>query len=289
MKSIDQGSLRCVLLAALAASSLALLSSPALAGSLATAQEGTEAGGQGLRAMLASSDWRVRHQARVLLAWQERPEDCARAWSAEPLETRAGTFRFVDEDLLEPDLAAVLLDRFLYGAGPSPVRAALLEVISRSELDWSQALAEVFPGEPATEVRVAIVSAMRRGESPWAERTLLAAMSDPSPSVRAEAARVAGWREDSSPLEARLVELLGDEDPQVRALAARSLGWHRVDSAWDYLVPLLSDSDSQVRLRALHALARMDSARLAALPDLSPLLDDPDPAVARAASSAATR
>ncbi len=242
-----------------------------------------------LRLALQSSNWRVRHQARVLDILGGSGPLYEQVFALEPVPTRAGFARFTDEMMLEPGAATVVLDRFLHGDDDIPTRLALLEVLSRSRADWSQALAELFTAVEEQELKLAIVAAMKTAAAPFADATLLLAMADPEPELRAEAARVAGWRKDPVQLAPSLIMLLQDPDPAVRAMAARSLGWHRVEEAWAPLTLCLRESSADLRLRAFQALKRIDRERLLAQPELEALVEDPDEAVSRAARNLVER
>ena len=51
----------------------------------------------------------------------------------------------------------------------------------------------------------------------------------------------------------------------MRALAVRAIGWHRLMAQWDQVVILLDDESAAVRVKAWHALYRLDGPRAVAL------------------------
>lgn len=235
-----------------------------------------------LKLGLESSDWRVRQQSALLLGWRSKPELYARFQTESPLATRAGIPRFRGEELGDPSLAPLMLERLLQGTEPEN-ELALIELLPRTGGDWAQAFVELGPKHQDPRVRGVMVASLRWAPTEPALTGMRAAMRDAEPSVRAEAARAAGWHVDGAALATELTRALRDGDAEVREMAARSLGYRRVKSAFDALIPLLSDPAAGVRLQSLHALERLDASRLSALRELESLRSDPDPKVARAA------
>ncbi len=110
-------------------------------------------------------------------------------------------------------------------------------------------LASVVEFDPDEEIR----DTARRGSLAVARQavslTLVAALADPTPEVRAEAARVLGTFRDPSfvaPLGARLAK---EENPEVARTVARSLGVIGDGHAVRFLAPALEGEDESVDLQ----------------------------------------
>lgn len=237
-----------------------------------------------LETLAASPDWRVRQQAALLLGWRRTPELFARFERQAPLPAVNGMLRFRGDEVADPRLAPLLLERLLR----RPERAetlALIEVLPRTGGDWADAFVALAAAEPDPALRAILVASLRWAPTAAAQAGIRAGLRDGSGLVRGEAARAAGWRKDGAGLASDLARVLGDADPYTRAMAARSLGYLRAGAAFEPLLPLLGDPDAEVRLQALRALERLDAARLRARPEIPTLRADPDPRVARAAAA----
>ncbi|MCB9763366.1 MAG: HEAT repeat domain-containing protein [Alphaproteobacteria bacterium] len=236
-----------------------------------------------LSTLAESDDWRVRHEAVYILAARTNPEAVALVEGLRPVTSRAGLPHFQHPELAGLAARAALTERLLRGGESDDVRAALATAVAR-DLDVDPVvLTGLYRAEGSPAVREALVWGWRKHpDGAAAAKGLALALSDEDAAVRAQAAAAAGYRDNLAELVPALTRALSDADGQVRAMAARSLGWSRDPATFDALAPLLSDSDAEARLQALHALERVDAKRAAGL-DLGALAADPDPRVARAA------
>jgi HEAT repeat protein len=140
-------------------------------------------------------------------------------------------------------------------------------------------------GEPEGAGRRALVQAIRRASAEQALPVLRAGLVHPDPAMRSAAALAAGRRLDGAGLgELLLAAATGDTETSVRVAATRSLGLLRHGAAFVPLQQSLSHETAEIRLSALRALARIDPARTAALPELARLQLDADSRVAGAAT-----
>jgi len=237
------------------------------------------------------ADWQDWLTGELARAERERPATVAELRAATPVATRAGHPRFTNEALEQPGAATVLLGRLSRGTDPSPVRAALAEALPRAGGPYGAALVGLMTLEKDPEVRVAMVSALRRAAAEPALAGLRAGLDDVDPRVRAAAAEVASRRPDGATLADPLIARLADDSAEVRLVATRSLGALAVEAAFPALQAKLRDMSpetAEVRLHSLRALARIDAARAATLPELAALRDDPDPRVVEAAGRVST-
>ncbi len=237
-----------------------------------------------LAVAMASPDWRVRQQAALVHGWRAHPELYAEFSVREAAPTRAGMLRFRGPEVADARLAPLFLERLLEEPGVA-YEEAIIEVLPRTGGDWADAFVGMMKTEQDERYRAVLAASMKDAPRAPALEGMRLGLADASAQVRGEAARAAGWSEHGDQLVAELIAALGDPDAYVRAMAARSLGTHRVAVAFDALAPLLRDPDAEVRLRALRSMARIDGETLAGRPELSDLAQDPDPRVARAASS----
>lgn len=99
-----------------------------------------------------------------------------------------------------------------------------------------------------------------RAQEAASDETLIAALSDPSFKVRAQAAVLIGKRGVTAAVP-RLVERLADDNPAVRAAAALSLGKLKAESARPALASLLRQPPGLVPEAAEKALRLLDEAR----------------------------
>ena len=205
-----------------------------------------------------------------------------------PIRTRDGRLRIVSQALEQDPGAAAELLRRLDAGGSSELRMALVDALPRTRGPWQdQALARMA-AEPDAAVRKMWVATMTRAESDVAVRGMALGLGDDDPSVRAEAALVAGSLQAAAlregGFEMLLRDRLEDSAAEVRAGAARSLGILGFADMFDDVSALLADSDANVRLQALRSLGRIDRPAARALPAVAALRDDPDAKVARAAA-----
>lgn len=138
--------------------------------------------------------------------------------------------------------------------------------------------------DPEPEVRAAAVTVVRGLAEPWAADIVRRGLSDTGHGVRLAAARLAGMLPESE-REAACLPLVGDQDPEMRLAALAGLKGLGGAKAADAFVGALDDPVAAVRLEALRELALHGGPRIAeALPRLAA---DPDRDVARAAVDAA--
>ncbi len=161
--------------------------------------------------------------------------------------------------------------------------------------------------DPSETVRCAAIEHIAYLEDDRAAPALAEALTDPNPRVRAASARALAHVEGAKSLP-HLLTALGDTDPWVRYFSARSMGkfekldcghsvsrggaedpsclrWplgHEIIEKLIHLV--LKDPAIQVRIAAMEALGNVAGAR--AVPVLSPLTEDANPDIARAAMGA---
>jgi HEAT repeat protein len=234
-----------------------------------------------LHVLATDNDWRVAHQARVVLAWRTDGAMAAEHWSMAPLETRAqGIYRFPGGS---EAWDMVFADRLLHAQESDVTRIALVEACYRSVFDESQMFIDLLVDEPSAKVRENLVFSLVRSEV--GIEAIRIGLADSDPMVRQIAARGASARNDGELIQGDLVRALQDPASEVRAGAARSLGVLRLTTTAPSLVPLLRDRDSEVRLNALRALDRLD----AATPYAAGLLDDSEPKVQRLAVKITSR
>jgi HEAT repeat protein len=233
------------------------------------------------------SDWRVRHQASVVLGWRSDAALFEQVSAMPPVTTRAGFPRFVGDWRGTPAASSALLDRLLHGGEDVATSKALVEAMIHTGGDFGAALSSLLPAQSSVELRVIMAAALRDAEGPAALTGLVDALSDADPEVREEAARSIGWRPDGADAADALVLACDDAHPDVRAAGARALGWLQVDRALDTLAGMLTDTDADVRLHALRGVSKIDPAAARALPGLSDLAQDSDHRVANLASKIA--
>jgi HEAT repeat protein len=266
-----------------APAALAPAASAALAAPDASALARAPVSDSMLQSLVESAGWRLRARAGAALQWRRDPTFAAAVATVAPLTTRNGAIRFTDRTLRVPEAAPLLVERLTASDTPSAERAALVDALRLSGGDWSEAVAGQLAVESDATVREQLAGALEHAEADIAFAGLSLAVSDPDGGVRAAALRAIGERADGARYETFIVGALRDTDPEARALAVRAAGWLGLTGTWNDLVPLLADSDADVRLRAVASLERLDAGRAAALPGLLALTRDPDARVARAA------
>ena len=139
--------------------------------------------------------------------------------------------------------------------------------------------------DPDPLVRRQAAEALGKIGDPRAIEPLIAIMSDPDPLIRRQA--IQALRRINDPIAANtLIKILVDKDeqPYVRATAAEALGKLRQASAVDSLISVLQDEQWVVRSRAVQALGRIKDSR--AVDPLIGALNDRDATVRRYAAHA---
>lgn len=235
------------------------------------------------------ADWRARVAAEVLALRTSSPAHYDELRRAAPQKTRAQTLRYATDVIHDPRAASVFLERLLENSDTAEVRAALVEALPRTGGVYADAVADLIKTETSATVRTAYVFAVRRAPAEHAIGVLTRAFADETTEVRTEAARSAAAHPEGARLASELRAALASADPQLRAEAARSLGVLRVTGAQTELAASLTDATPEVRLEALRALDRIAPGSLTGRPALDVLAKDPDPRVARLATSLAGR
>ena len=207
------------------------------------------------------------------------PDVAQRVDGMQPIRNRAGAWYFPGTDLTHPAAQALIKDRIRARQDDAAIRVALVYTLeSENRFEWNEIQTEV------PSVRVAMLHGYKGINTPEAGTVLVAALQDDVATVRAEAARLAGYRNDVEGLVPPLMVGLTDPAEDVRRLAVRSLGWHQVQDAFEPVRALLEDSAPHVRVAAIRALAKIDIERARHMPTLSKLKTDENPSVQRAAT-----
>ncbi|MBK8096036.1 MAG: HEAT repeat domain-containing protein [Planctomycetes bacterium] len=146
--------------------------------------------------------------------------------------------------------------------------------------------------DPAVEVRLALVRHLHQID--WNEAiraTLIAALKDQEPTVRAQAARSLGIGHDEAEVVAALRTVVQDPEPTVRANAIEGIGRCRQhgDTAAVDVLASLRDRASAVRIAALTAAANLRLTDERAIAAIGRCLEDAEPAVLTAALQAVAR
>jgi hypothetical protein len=204
------------------------------------------------------------------------PTDSVDVMTVEPATTRAGFLRFTDSTLTEAVYAPGLSSRLTSAVDGPTVRAALAELLSRSEGEWVDAVVYTVQHDADPAVREAAVVGLKRATWPAVESTLLAAIADEDAGVRAMTAMTIGAHPEGVNATHALVSVLTDTDSDVRAMAARSIGWIGAVDAFSALPALLDDASADVRLRALRAMRTLDPVATSRASQLSSLKTDAD-------------
>jgi HEAT repeat protein len=194
----------------------------------------------------STTDWQVRLEAQAVISWRTD---------------------FTETELTDPVVTPILLERMAHGDEHAELRGALAEVIARTtgEDIWEAPFAAWLTTEPSAFVREGMVHGLRDASAATAIPALTRALSDPSPGIRAEAARSLTSHESGALAAEALRDALSDSDAGVRAAAARALGVLRVSASASEVAALAADPDAEVRLQVLHALDRLDRPRAAAV------------------------
>ncbi len=205
------------------------------------------------------------------------PDVALRVDEMQPIRNRAGSWYFPGADLTNPLAQTLIKDRIRTRRDEAPIRIALVYALEpENRFAWR----EIETEEPS--VRVAMLHGYKGLNTSQSGEILARALQDGSSSVRAEAARLVGYRNDVESLSSSLMVVLSDPSEDVRRLAVRSLGWLQVQEAFVPVSALLKDSAPSVRVAAVRALGKIDHDQARALPAISTLKVDEDPSVQRA-------
>ncbi len=161
--------------------------------------------------------------------------------------------------------AATLWPALTGGAPPAVLHEALLAVWRLPRSPGSVEAVRAHLAAPLAETRWRAAYALMRMGSPTAVTALQAALADPDPRVRVNAARglsvanadSAGARADAL---AALRGAVADTHPHVVIQAARTLAGYRDAADAALLVPLLASADGNVASAAAGALGELGSA-----------------------------
>ena len=231
-----------------------------------------------------ATEWNEALRERAREIRLEAPEIAVRVDGMRPIRNRAGAWFFPGDDLTQPAAQALIQDRVLSRRDQPEVRVALVYALdSEHRFSWSSIRTE----EPS--VQVAMLHGYKGLDTDKATQVLSAALESASASVRAEAARLVGYRKETGGLDAFLMVGLQDASEEVRRLSARSLGWLEVQDAFLPLSRILDDANPSVRVAVVRALAKIDADRVRTLPQFQALAQDPDPGVQRAVSRVRSR
>jgi len=190
---------------------------------------------------------------------------------------------------LRPQLALLLALAACGGPAPAP---AVLPTTATGAGKTADAPAEDpaatlarIAREPEGRARQPLFQALRSAPAARVLPVLRAGLIDPDPALRAAAAAAAARREDGARFVPDLLTLAtSDPDGPVRIAATRGLGQLRAVEAFEPLRVNLGHAAPETRLSALRALARIDAARAAGLPELGRLQLDPDARISGAAT-----
>ena len=207
----------------------------------------------------------------------EHPDIAQRVDGMQPIRNRAGSWYFPGTDLTHPLAQALIKDRIRARLDDASIRVALVYALeAENRFAWN----EIQTEEPS--VRVAMLHGYKSINTRESGIVLANALQDDASSVRAEAARLVGYRQNAEGLASSLMVGLTDPAEDVRRLAVRSLGWLQVQDAFEPVSALLEDADPSVRVAAVRALAKIDREKARLLPALSTLKTDENLSVQRA-------
>lgn len=182
--------------------------------------------------------------------------------------------------LADPDTGNALLDEL---ADDNPeVRRAAADALGRiGDKQTAAALAQAAADDSSPEVRQAATSALR-SISDRTVGSLVAKLAGNLLEERIQA--LAALLEEGRAAVIPLTELLCHPEPTTRCAAAEALGMLGEPACLDYLLPLVGDGESSVRLAVVRALGRIRHVRSAER--LAVALEDQDPKVSGAAAAA---
>lgn len=220
-----------------------------------------------------STRWDDRLRARAFAAWQADPLRASDVLTARAVPTRAGFERVVVGPIDDATWWLLAARAAADEADHDAVVRTLVAVPPRDP----EVVAGLFGRERDPVSRALLVAAFARDHA-LGPAIVATALADRDAGVRAEATRVAGDLGDPAlvrPVTARLT----DSAASVRALAIDALRAMHAPGAFEAVRPALGDASADVRAAATRALADLDPARFAALPEIRALAADPDPRV----------
>jgi hypothetical protein len=230
------------------------------------------------------ADWARTAVSKADALAQAQPGLAQAIATGTPNLSRTGQPLFVDATWRVPEATGALLVRIADGGDSAAERVGLLDALSRTQGDWSDAVVGLLADESSSEVRRMMVEVLREAPVESARLGVQMGLSDPQPEVRAAAARVVGNHPDGSAMGDLAVMALSDSVVAVRTEAARSIGYCGYSAGFGPMRTLLTDGDADVRFRALRSLDKLDHAKVVSMPELSMLATDADPRIAREAS-----
>lgn len=169
---------------------------------------------------------------------------------------------------------------------------ALLELDPRDGIDAVRELVEGSASDPRSRRMAAeAISLLGDVDDRSVDRDLYEFAKSGNENIRRAAVRTLETRGDTAPVRA-VIETqrpgLGSPDAGERTRTLRSIGNMRSPTAASVIIPLLSDSDSGVRIQAAQSLSRSGGGATS-IAALQPLLSDPIPAVRDAGVRAVQR
>lgn len=212
------------------------------------------------------SSWRVVLEAdpirgRAWQAWIAHHSEAKTIGAAMDREERDRPSTLDGDDIVA--MGPVYLDSALHCAWRIDERmeyarfaGQLIQDVSLLETAWRVA-------DPP--IRVGFIAGLVRRPATIARPLLLMAVEDSEVPVREAAISVISRRVDAPAFAEVLARASRDEARSVRTLAVRAIGWHRLMAQWDQVETLLDDESAAVRVKAWHALYRLDGPRAVAL------------------------
>ena len=235
------------------------------------------------------TDWARTAMAAADTLAQSQPKLARAIATGAPELSRTGQPLFVDASWRVPEATGALLVRIANGDDTASERVGLLAALSRTQGDWSAAVVGLLATESSPEVRRMMVEILREAPVDDARAGVQMGLADAEAEVRAAAMRVVGNHEDGSAMGDLAVSALSDSAVVVRTEAARSIGYAGYTAGFAPMRALLTDADPDVRFRALRGLEKLDLAKAASLPEVSAMVNDTDPRIAREAGKLIAR
>ncbi|WP_141733371.1 HEAT repeat domain-containing protein [Oligoflexus tunisiensis] len=212
--------------------------------------------------------WQTRIMADMEAFKKENNKDYQALMELRPRITRSRSLKFIDARLAHPRAASVLLYRLMNDNAKPEVREALVAAISQSSGEYADAMLDLMAKEPAAAVRARMVSVLRHADEQATLQGLQLGFKDPSPLVRAAAARTIGKLEKNPQLSNLLMTNLKDQDSTVQIAAIQSARILKLSEASGTLEALLSSSNPSVRLESLYAIGQLAPDVLGRVPNL---------------------